>query len=148
NEAIAAEQKAVECSKDKAFELIELAALNVAAGNANRAADNLREAIKLKPDNEAAFQKLVQLLSQEKRWDDLVGEYKGALERKPKDATLRLGLARALKSAGKLDEAISEFTEAANLNQLDPQPHRELGAIYVEKKEHAKAAKEYTRALN
>src|SRR5205823_4847956 len=43
NSAIAEQQKAVDLGKDRGFELVELAALNLEAGNSNRAADNLKE---------------------------------------------------------------------------------------------------------
>jgi tetratricopeptide (TPR) repeat protein len=148
NDAIAEQQKAVELSKDKAFELVQLAALNLQAGNSNRAADNLRDALKLDPDNQPAHQKLTEILTQEKRHADLAEEYQRAIARKPKAADLHLGLARALRFAGKIDEAGKEFIEASNLDPTDPQPHRELGAIHIENKDYSSAAKEYTRALN
>jgi tetratricopeptide (TPR) repeat protein len=148
NDAIAEQQKAVDLSKDKAFELVQLAALNIQAGNTNRAADNLRDALKLDPDNQAAHQKLTQILTQEKRYADLAEEYQRAIARKPKAADLHLGLARALKFAGKIDEAGIHFIEASNLDPNDPQPHREMGALHIEKKDLPAAAKEYTRALN
>lgn len=147
-EALKEQQSAVDLSKDKVFELVEMASLNMMAGNTNRAADNLSDALKLDADNAAAHQKLVQLLTQERRYEDLVAEFKRAVERKPKDASLRLGLARALKNSGKVDQATAELKEAANLDPKDPIPHREIGAMLIGQKDYGAAAKEYTRALN
>lgn len=148
DQAVAEQQKAVNLAKDKTFELVELANLNLAAGNSNRAIDNLKDSLKLDPGNDAAYQKLVLLLKQEKRYDDLAQEYRQAIARKPKDVNLRLGLARALNAAGKAEEAIKELKEAAAMTEVDPQPHRELAQILVARKEYSAAAKEYTRALN
>jgi tetratricopeptide (TPR) repeat protein len=148
NDAIADEQHAVDLSKDKPFELIELAGMNQAAGNINRAADNLQDALKLDPDNLSAHNKLVALLEQEKRFDDLQAEYKRLADRKPKDAASRLGLAKAYVAEGKLDLAAKEFVEAANLDPNNPEPHRQMGALKLKEKLYGAAAKEYTAALN
>lgn len=146
--ALKEQQAAVDLSKDKAFELVEMAQLNLAAGNANRAADNLRDALALDPQNSTARQKLIALLTQEQRFEDLVLAYRQAIEKKPKDASLHLGLARALKETGKLDQAIDELKESVNLDNKDPVPHREIGTILIGRKDFMAAAKEYTRALN
>lgn len=146
--AIATQQKAVDFSTEKAFELIELAALNELAGNETKAADILRQSMDLSPKNQAAHQKLVSLLSKQKRWDDLDKEYRRALVLEPKSAALHLGLASVLLKQNKTDDAINEFKEASNLDGNDPRPHRQLGTIYLERKDFSNAAKAYTRALN
>ncbi|MGH9552925.1 MAG: tetratricopeptide repeat protein, partial [Terriglobales bacterium] len=148
NDAIADQQKAVELSKDKPFELVELAAMNIAAGNNNRAADNLQEALKLDPDNQEAHDKLVLLLTTEKRYDDLVAEYRRLVERRPKDSLAHLGLAEALVMAGKDQDAVPEFVACANLDPKNPEPHRQLGALRLKQKDFPGAVKEYTMALN
>jgi tetratricopeptide (TPR) repeat protein len=148
NDAIADMQKAVDLSKDKPFELVELAAMNQEAGNTNRAADNLQEALKLDPDNTAAHDKLVTLLTMEKRYDDLVAEWKRTVERKPKDAGARLGLAMAYLAANNTDDAIKQFVQAANLDPRNAEPHRQMGAIRFRQKNYRAAANEYTTALN
>lgn len=148
NAAIADQQKAVALGKDKPFELVELASMNLAAGNNNRAADNLREALKLDPENQLAHEKLVEVLQDERRWDDLIEEFNRVIAKRPKDGKLHLQLAQALLESGKKDKAIEEFIEAGNLNQVDPEPHRQLANLYVKEKDFAKAAKSYTRALN
>ncbi len=148
NEAIADEQKAVDLSKDKTFELVELAGMNLAAGNTNRAADNLQEALKIDANNQVARDKLIAILLQEKRYDDLTAEYNRVLTLKPKDTGAMLGLARALLAQGKTKPAIEKFKEVANLDPNNPDPHRELGALRLRQKDFAAAAREYTHALN
>lgn len=148
NSAIADQQKAVELSKDKAFELIELSNMNVLAGNNNRAAENLSEALKLEPDNVAAHDKLYRILALEKRFDDLILEAKRLCERKPKDHRARMELAQAYLLNKQLDLSIEQYKEAAGMTNTDPEPWRRLGSIYIGKREWAAAARAYTHALN
>jgi tetratricopeptide (TPR) repeat protein len=146
--AISDQTQACDLSKDKGFELIELANLNLAAGNRNKAIDNLREALKMDSENFAARDKLFKLLVEEKRYSDLVDAYKDQITRHPKNSDLRLGYANVLLATGEKEKAIEEYKEAANLNQTDPTPHRALAAFYVEQNQFGLAAKEFTRALN
>lgn len=147
-EAIAEQQKSVKLGKDKAFELIELASLQEQDKNTAAAIESLKQAIKEAPANMVAHQKLVGLLKKEGRKDDLLAELKRVVEQDPKNEGLRLGLAEAYKQAGKIDEAIEQLKEAANLEQKDPRPHREVAKIELERKNYLAAAKSYTRALN
>lgn len=172
NDAIVDQTKACELSNSKAFELAELAAMNIAAGNKNRAIDNLEEAIKIEPNNNAAHAKLVALLNEEKRYDDLILEYGRAIQAQEsqnaaakkedgdnhnaaqgqaaaqKMEALHQGLAQAYMKMGKFDQAAKEFVVASNLAPNDPQPHRDMGALRIAQKNYDAAAKEYTRALN
>lgn len=152
NEAIAEQQKAVNLGNDKTFELTELAALNELAGNDGAAADNLREAIKSSPVTQAAYasaqQKLLQLLARGKRYDDLIGEYKRAIQAQPDQTALHLGLADAYLKQNKVEEAIDELKKSSELDPMDPRPHRILGSLHIQRKEFPAAARAYTRALN
>ena len=127
NEAIAEQQRAVDLSSDKPFELTELAALNELAGNDSAAADNLKQAIPLSPASQAAHnaahQKLVVLLSKGKRWNDLIEEFNRSIQIQPTVAALHLGLADALLKADKPDEALKELKTATDLDTNDPRPY-------------------------
>lgn len=147
-EAILEQEKAVAVSKDKAFELIELAHLNALAENANRACDNLKEALSLDPKNHFAHEKLVELLLAEKSFSDLEAEYARIIALEPNDSNHHVGLARVLIAAGKPDQAINELKQASQLNESNAFAYQLLGGIYLEKKDYGKAAKEYTKALN
>lgn len=148
SDAILDQQKAVSLSKDKPFELVELSAMNMLAGNTNKAADNLKEALKVDPDNQMAHDKLYKLLLQEKRYADLVEECRRAVEHRPKDAKLRLELAQALTYTDDVAGAAEQLVNASNLVPSDPEPHRRLGALRLKEKDYANAAREYTKALN
>jgi tetratricopeptide (TPR) repeat protein len=122
--------------------------MNVAAGNANKAVENFKQALVVDPENQQARERLFKLLLQERRYDDVAQQYQEQIARDPKKADLHLGYANVLLMLNQSDKAIEEFKEAANLAQADPTPHRSLGAFYITRKEYGKAAAEYTRALN
>lgn len=147
-DAITEQMKAVNLSKDKAFELNELANLQELNQNVEAAIASLQSALKEAPTNTVSHQKLVQLLKKEGRKDDLIAEYKREVDLQAKFEPLRLSLADAYKQAGKPDEAVEQLKEAANLDQRDPRPHREIAKIELAKKNFSAAAKSYTRALN
>jgi tetratricopeptide (TPR) repeat protein len=146
--AIADQMVAVDLSKDKGFELTELASLNLAAGNQNKAIDNYKEALVADPENQVARERLFKLLIEEKRYPDLITAYQEQLAKRPNSADLHMGYAAVLLASGDKEKAIEEFVASANLNQTDPAPHRALGAYYMQQKQFALAAKSYTRALN
>jgi tetratricopeptide (TPR) repeat protein len=148
NDAISEQQKAVELSKDKAFELIELASLQDQDQKFIAAIDSLKAAVKDSPSNAIAQQKLVALLKKENRNDELIAEFNREIELEPKAEPLRLAIADAYKQAGKIDEAVEQLKVAANLEQTDPRPHREIAKIELARKNYQAAAKSYTRALN
>ncbi|MBU6450728.1 MAG: tetratricopeptide repeat protein [Cyanobacteria bacterium REEB67] len=146
--AIADQMVAVDLSKDKGFELTELASLNLAAGNKNKAIDNYKEALAADAENQVAREKLFKLLIEEKRYPDLIAAYQEQLAKRPNSADLHMGYAAVLLASGDREKAIEEFVASANLNQTDPAPHRALAAYYMQQKQYALAAKSYTRALN
>lgn len=146
--AIADERNAVTYSKDKGFELGELASMNLLAGRKKDAIENLQEALKIDAGNKQLRDRLVALMYDEKLYDELIALYRSFLTTKKDDAALHLGLAQALDKAGKVDEAMAEYKTAANLNSADPEPHRDLGALWISRRDYGAAAREYTRALN
>lgn len=148
-EAIKAQQQAVDLSQNKASDLVELASLEDLAGKQSEAIDHLKEAIKADPQhNQTALTKMVDLLKAEQKWDELAVFYRDLLKSDQKHTTYIIGLAQALKAGGHPDEAIEQYKEAANLDQADPIPHREIAAIQVERHNFGEAAKSLTRALN
>lgn len=145
--AIADQRRAVDLSKDKPFELVELSNMYTQQGDSAAAIASLKEALKIDPANSGAHKSLVALLAKEKRFDDLVEAYRSAIESDPKDAALHFNLAETLHALGNDDEAILEYREAANLDQKDPRPHRRIGAIYTRMRDYEKAEDAHKRAL-
>ncbi|HEY9731491.1 MAG TPA: tetratricopeptide repeat protein [Drouetiella sp.] len=146
--AIADQTKAVEFGNDKAFELVELANMNLLAGNKGAAITNLQEAFKIDPKNLNTRDKLAALLMDEKRYEDLATLYKQEIALKPKDAKLHLGYANVLVMMDRADDAVKQFVEASNLDPLDPEPHRSVGSLRIKQKDYSAAAEEFKKALS
>lgn len=146
--AIADQTKAVEFGNDKAFELVELANMNILAGNKGAAIANLQEAFKLDSKNLNTRDKLASLLMNEKRYEDLATLYKQEIALKPNDAKLHLGYANTLVLMDKADDAVKEFVAASNLDPLDPEPHRSVGSLRIKQKDYTAAAEEFKKALS
>lgn len=146
--AIADQTKAVEFGNDRAFELVELANMNLLAGNKGPAITNLQEAFKIDPKNLNTRDKLAALLMDEKRYDDLATLYKQEIALKPKDAKLHLGYANVLVLMDRADDAVKQFVEASNLDPLDPEPHRSVGSLRIKQKDYSAAAEEFKKALS
>ncbi len=142
------EQKAVDLSKDKTFELVELAGMNLAAGNTNRAADNLQEALKIDANNQVAHDKLIAILLQEKRYDDLTAEYNRVLTSSRRIPELCLVLPEPCLLKVRPNRRSKNSKKWPNRDPNNPDPHRELGALRLRQKDFAAAAREYTHALN
>lgn len=148
SEAIVEQKRAVDLQKDKTFELLDLAFFQEQNKDVEGAIASLNEVLKAKPSQPIARQRLITLLAHEKRYDDLVNEYKKILELEPKNVTVRIGYAEALRFSGKTEEALAQLKEAANLNDKDPTAHRQVAKIELARKNYVAAAKSYTRALN
>lgn len=146
-DAIADQKKAVELAKDKPFELIELSNMYAQNGESNTAVETLHEAQKLDPTNKMVHKALITLLSKERRFDELVDEYKRGIKNSPQDAGLHYSLAETLHTLGNDDEAIEEYKLAANMDQKDPRPHRRLAAIYAAQKDYDKSINASRRSL-
>ena len=79
-----------------------------------------REALKMKPDLDAAATNLGALLVEAGKVDDAITVLKGAIARRPDAGELRLNLAVALAQKGDQAAATKEFDEAVKLQGKDP----------------------------
>lgn len=87
------------------------------------------------------------LFWKEKKYSKAHAEYKKVLEVEPDHFGAQFGLANSLKAQDKLDEAIMEYEKAIALNEKDPDPYGQLGLIYEQKQEPAKAVDHYKKYL-
>jgi serine/threonine protein kinase len=83
----------------------------------------------------------------EKKYSKAYAEFKKVLEVEPSHFEAQFGLANSLKAQDKLDEAIPEYEKAITLNMKDPGAYGQLGLIYEQKKELAKAVNYYKKYL-
>ncbi len=83
----------------------------------------------------------------EKKYSKAYDEFKKILEVEPDHFEAQFGLANSLKAQDKPDEAIPEYEKAIALNKEDPGAYGQLGLIYEQKQELAKAVDHYKKYL-
>ncbi len=83
----------------------------------------------------------------EKKYSKASNEFKKVLEVEPNHFEAQFGLANSLKAQDKPDEAIPEYEKAIALNEEDPRAYGQLGLIYEQKQELAKAVDHYKKYL-
>ncbi|MEI2423190.1 tetratricopeptide repeat protein [Arthrospira platensis SPKY2] len=85
------------------------------AGKLDYARQEYQTLIELKPNFAWNYYYLGQLLAQENKWLDAIGNYKRAIELNPNSAHFHNSLAEALIKQGELDEAINYSKKAISL---------------------------------
>ena len=120
-------------------------ALNL-QGKPDEATIELRETIRLKPNEYAAHVNLGIVLYGQRRLNDAAAEYREAIRLKPDDYTAHFDLGIALAIEGRLAEAVAEFREAVRLNPDDADSHVNLGHALRIQWEFVSAAEEYRKA--
>jgi tetratricopeptide (TPR) repeat protein len=93
----------------------------------DKAADALREAIRLHPDLAYAHANLGVALMRQGKLDEAIAEDREAIRLRPDDGPTHFNLGTALGRQGKLDEAIVEYREAIRLQPDYAYAHSNLG---------------------
>lgn len=73
--------------------------------------------------------------------------FRKAIRMEPGNAVYHNNLARTLYWTGQYDEARSAFAKAAELDPRDPRIRANMGDVYRQKKDYARAEEEYQQAL-
>jgi eukaryotic-like serine/threonine-protein kinase len=108
----------------------------------------LRQAVRLKPDDDQAHANLGSALRSQGKVAEAVDEYRAALRLGPDNALTRINLGDALRGQGKVDEAIDEYRAALRLEPGAPMTHLSLGGILCDvKHDFAGAEAEFRTAL-
>ena len=90
-----------------------------------------------------------QLLEERGEYEDAAEQWRVLLERFPDMAHWRIKLGTALKSQGKSDDAVAEFSEAMRLNPaLASSAHFNIGTVRLEQGKLEDAAEQFHRALD
>ena len=106
-----------------------------------------REAIALDPKAATPHNGLGNLLLNQGRPDDAVGEYRQAIGLNPKSATPHNGLGNALARQNKLDAALEEYRQAVALDPKSATPHNGLGNALVRQDKLDAAREEFLQAV-
>ncbi len=113
--------------------------------DAQRDAKELRT---LAPKNPAAITSYGDALWAGGQFDDAEQMWRDALALQPDSSRGLHGLARALASQSKLEEALNDAQAALKLAPRDPEIHHTVGAIYERMKRYEQAAAAYNNYIN
>jgi tetratricopeptide (TPR) repeat protein len=105
----------------------------------------LKEAVRLKPDDAAAHCNLGIALQTKGQVDQAIAEYQEAIRLKEDWAAAHSNLGAALSAKGRLDEAIAEFQQAIALDPKSADLHCNFGQALREQGEFAAALEELRR---
>jgi len=116
----------------------------------NRSADELRwlrQAVRLAPASERLRGRLVQVLLRRGQCVEAVAEERRTTRLRPDRANPFLGLARALRSCGKPDEALGALDRCVERIPAWPLPYELKGKIYYEQGRTEEAIAQWTISL-
>ena len=106
-----------------------------------------QEAIRLKPDNQAAHSNLGSAYFRLQRLDEALASFREAVRLSPTDAEARQNLGAGLAALGSFDAAIAEYVQAINIKPDLAPAHYSLGVLYQEQGNKAMASDELKRFL-
>ena len=109
------------------------------ARRADDAVFYLEQSTALNPKALDALNNLANLYSEQKQYDRAVSLYRKALETDSNNWQTYFNLGIALAEAGKEDDAITAFTQAAQINPLHAPSHNVLARLYMEKEKWTRA---------
>jgi tetratricopeptide (TPR) repeat protein len=128
----------------------------LAGGDLAAAEGGFREALRLRPENDAVRARLLEVLMRRGKSSDALALLDSQLAKKPKDVALTVTKARVLSAAGRPDEAVRLMREAvrlareAGVEKQNSLLHYELGQMYMQMGRLAEARQslETARDLN
>jgi tetratricopeptide (TPR) repeat protein len=124
-----------------------------AAGMTDRATEEARAALKMKPDSEQAAISAAQFLLETKGKSEAAGRadaislLSNFLQRNPNAADARLAYARLLVGDGRTDAARAQFEELLRRDQRGPDPLFALGVLAMQAEMRAEARSYFERYL-
>ncbi len=127
--------------------LLLLGELVLGAGNAAEARGHLERAVALHPDNAGGWSLLGLALEREGRASEAIAAHRRAAELDGYSPTFRTRLARTLREAKLLDEALKEAGLAVASNPTQVEPYLELAAVHEARQDFGAAATALERAL-
>lgn len=133
--------------KSSAEKLFSLAEQARTAGRLDEAEQQLKAALAANPQSLEALKRLGELALERERGADAGALFQMAIQRAPKRADLRLGLAKALYQQGQLQAAANAAQAAAQLDARLMEPYRLLGDCLGASGDWRRAVSFYQQAL-
>ena len=124
-----------------------IANIAYAQNNFREAADYLRKAIPLKPDNLTMLKMMAMSLVQIEKVDESMDYFNKALQMDPNSADTHQNFAIALIRKGDLQQAVLHFEKCLQLEPNSPDMYFNLGKLYSQQGDFEKAVKYWKRCL-
>lgn len=99
------------------------------------------------PDDAFAFRKLVSLYQTYSTLDRLILEYQAAIKSNPKDYSFNVVLGRLYMSIDRFDDALKNLESAAKLDDKRYEAFKNIGTVYVKKRNYLEGKKYLDKAL-
>ena len=129
----------------------KLATNYIRLGELEKAVSELKNIIRLEPENLEAHFVLALIYAAQKRHNDAVREYELILKKvqglEPENTEIRRSLAQLYFEERRLDEAVQQFQKILAVSPGDSASHFYLGVIYEEKGQHSLAIDELKKAI-
>jgi len=138
--------KALELDGELAEAHAALAGLKEDDGDWEAAERELKRAIELDPNSEAAQQYYMTYLSRMGRHDEAIAEAKRGQELDPRSANKTADLGSEFYVARRYDEAIEQFKKAIDIDPRFAPAHARLGITYLQKRMNEEAILELEKA--
>jgi Flp pilus assembly protein TadD/heme/copper-type cytochrome/quinol oxidase subunit 3 len=117
------------------------------AGRYEEAAEELREGLRLAPDNAALHDNLARVLERRGRSQEALVHFREALRLDPDNAATHTNLGVAYLRQGRLDEAVARFEKALELDPGYAEVRYNLGLVAERRGRGEEAAAQYREAL-
>jgi tetratricopeptide (TPR) repeat protein len=116
-------------------------------GEYDRAIADYTEAIRLRPDDSAAYHNRGNAYDSLKKCDQAIADYTEAIRLKPYDPDIHDNRGNAYVHLEKYDQAIADYTEAIRFEPNNAAAYFGRGVAYIDSKEYAQAIADYTVAI-
>ncbi|MBS1866849.1 MAG: tetratricopeptide repeat protein [Acidobacteria bacterium] len=140
-------QTVLEEQGDLAITHLAIAQALSAQGETARAFAEMREAVRLEPDNSAIHEAFSELYSQAGDHDSEIAELREAVRVEPRASSPRLTLAQHLADLGRSTDAISEWKDLIAIHPKEFEPSNQLVDEYLKLKDRSSAIAELHRHL-
>ncbi len=121
--------------------------LSFQLGDAEAAAEHIREATRLKPGYAAAYNDLGNVLSELLRYSEAEAAYRCAIQFCPGDGKQHSNLGSVLRQQGRADEAVAHCEKALDLDPNDVNARYNLARAYRDCERFDEAAESYRSVL-
>jgi tetratricopeptide (TPR) repeat protein len=119
----------------------------IGQGEYAKAVEELKLALKIRPDHLSALINLGLAYHHQLKYDDATRVFRRVLEINPDEPYSHFNLGLIYKARGRFDEALEEFRKVVELDPEDPPARYNLGMMYLKKRMFEDAIREFEKVI-